>query len=198
MSEAWAETTGQAARSSNGAISVQHNGWANVTAPERQRVNPAIADLLMTLIARYPAARDADPRELDIRFELLAEDVSDALDSVACAAAIKAGVRVWRFLPTCAEICEQASDFLAERRADNRRAHFEPQVALPPPDPLCRDMLDAALAEMRAKLDAGHHALMGTTDTTRPRRIIPPGPQRNPTEADYAELAAIMSSRRAA
>ena len=198
MSEAWAETTGYRQTSpATSAPSQRSTSFAN-SAPQRSAINPAIADLIGTLALRFPPGRDDSPAETSARLKLLMEDVSDALDSVACAAGIKAGVRVWRFLPTCAEICEQASDFLAERRADNRRAHPEPQVALPPPDPLCRDMLDAALAEMRAKLDAGHHALMGTTDTTRPRRIIPPGPQRNPTDADYAELAAIMSSRRAA
>ena len=168
------------------------------SARERPRINPEVADQIGALALRFTPRRDETAAEARTRLRLLMEDVSQALDTPALAASIRAGVAVWRFMPTCAEICEQAADFLADRRADARRAYRAPPSALPPPETMTRADLDAALDAMRAKLDAGHHAIMGTTDTTRPRRIIPPGPQRNPTGADYAELAAIMSSRRAA
>lgn len=201
-SKAWAEITGHLDQGEE--VMARPSALSSVTAPARSPVNPAIADLLATLAARFPASRDADPNELDVRLELLAEDVSDALDPETCRAAIRSGVKAWRFLPSCAEIVEHAQPFLAERRARNREQREARQTAeqrrLPPPVYVNPDDAAAVLADMYAKLNAGHLAMTGSPMPGLPRVQAPKDerPLRAPTQAELAALAVEFATARIA
>lgn len=132
------------------------------SAQERQAINPAIADLVLELAARFNS--NANAAEEKTRMRLLMEDLSERLDADALKAAIHEGKADWRFMPTLAEIIHAAQSFLSDRRQRNREAsEAKAQAehrALPAPvyaDP-GTDENKAALAFMRGRFAAADKA----------------------------------------
>lgn len=169
------------------------------SAPERQPINPEVADSLSELAVRRlgrPGMNDAEAMAV---LRLLMEDVSAHLDGEACRAAVKAGVAVWKWLPTCADVIEAAKPFVDHRR-DMRRLERERLAAKPeakPERPLLADNTDAdkLLRDTIATLNAGHNKLTGGTLPGAPTaRSANLGPPRAPTAAEIAELKAMPSA----
>ena len=135
----------------------------------RTPINPDIMELLAELAVRFP--KGGDGSDDDVRLRLLAEDLSDTMGPGELTAAIREWRKVWRFLPTLAEIIEAGTDYRAERRdarkADDNRRIVNELRALPAPEPLDADEADAQRAAMMrdlaAKIDAGTQKLRGTS-----------------------------------
>ena len=140
--------------------------------PPRSPINPAIMELLGELAMRFPKADNGDGDNLRIR--VLAKDLSETMSPAALSAAIEEGRKVWRFLPTLAEIIEAAEPYREEQRfrarqaqlrEEGRRLQPQPAIAGPPIDN------SALLTEVRAKIEAGTAALLGHTETETPEPL---------------------------
>lgn len=120
-------------------------------------------ELLAELAARFPKHNGDDEKP---RLRLLAEDLSETMGPIELAAAIKEGRKVWRYLPTLAEIVEAGAEYRAERRDRQRREDDRAELqrlhrpALPPPSADLEAERAAMMAETFAKLDAGTDKLL--------------------------------------
>ncbi len=116
-------------------------------------------ELLAELAMRFPKGSDEGGDE--IRMRLLAEDLSETVTVPELEAAIREGRKVWRYLPTLAEIVEAGAGYREARRdrqrmADLRSASAElQQPALPAPSADLEAERAALMAATFAKLDAG-------------------------------------------
>jgi len=142
----------------------------------RPPINPAIMELLAELAVRFPKTSDEAGDALRLR--LLAEDLSGNLAPQDLADAIKSGVRKWRYLPTLAEVMDEARPhiehrrWMAQHRAQQRqladqRAYAKPYV----PSVEQQARTDAVLAEMRRKLAEGDAQLRNVSAEPLPRPI---------------------------
>jgi hypothetical protein len=93
----------------------------------RQPINPAIMEQLAELAMRFP--RSSDDAGDEIRLRLLAEDLSANLSPVDFEAAIRTGVKEWKFLPTLAEIMGEARPHIEHRRWLRNHELNERQIA---------------------------------------------------------------------
>ena len=171
------------------------NSSPKAAQPQRTPINPAIMELLGELAMRFPKADNGDGDK--VRLRLLAEDLSDTMSPGALAAAISEGRRVWRFLPTLAEIHEAAEPYRAEQRSKAREAELRALTAKRPVDALeSASTFDSGpiLAEMRAKIAAGTAQLIGAPDT-EPREPLTWQALRETGRHVSPGLAAMMARR---
>jgi len=153
---------------------------------------------------RYPPGRDDSPQETAARLKLLMEDVSDALDAESASAAVRAGVRVWRFLPTCAEVVEAAKEFIADRslrrKIEREAREAAERKALPAPVYADPDDCAAILAKCYADLSAGYQNMEGRPMPQRRPMMAAVSANvstalRMPTADELAEVARILAGK---
>ena len=142
----------------------------------RPPINPAIMELLAELAVRFPKTGDEAGDALRLR--LLAEDLSGNMAPQDLADAIKGGVRKWRYLPTLAEVMEEARPHIEHRRwkarhAAEQRAIADQRAYAKPYVPSLEQQArtDAVLAEMRRKLAEGDAQLRKVSAEPLPRPI---------------------------
>ena len=129
----------------------------------RTRINPEIMELLAELAARFPKYNGDDEKP---RLRLLAEDLSETMSPPELQAAIREGRKVWRYLPTLAEIVEAGAGYREERRDRQRRAELRAttaelqQPALPAPPVDWEAERAAMILELRAVIDVGTDKLL--------------------------------------
>lgn len=152
-------------------------------------------ELLGELAMRFPKADNGDGDKMRLR--LLAEDLSDTMSPAALAAAISEGRRVWRFLPTLAEIHAAAEPYREEQRFKARQAALRTEIPKKPVAALeGASTFDSGpiIAEMRAKIDAGTAALIGAPETD-PREPMAWQALREAGRHVSPALAALMARR---
>ena len=109
-------------------------------------------ELLAELAMRFPKGSDEGGDE--IRLRLLAEDLSETVTVPELEAAIREGRKVWRYLPTLAEIVEAGAGYREERRDRQREAEQSRLVA---------DLRQTALPALPADLEAERAELLKAT-----------------------------------
>ena len=121
-------------------------------------------ELLGELAARFP--KNGDAADEKPRLRLLAEDLSETMGPLELSAAIKVGRKVWRYMPTLAEIVEAGAEYREERRDRQRQADMRAAIAdlrkpaLPPPSVDLEAERAALIAETFAAIDAGTDKLL--------------------------------------
>lgn len=111
-------------------------------------------ELLAELAARFPKNNGDDEKP---RLRLLAEDLSECVTVPELEAAIREGRKVWRYLPTLAEIVEAGAGYRAERRDRHRESEQARLVA---------DLRQPALPAPSADLEAERAELLKATYST--------------------------------
>lgn len=136
----------------------------------RPPINPEIMEQLAELAGRFTKASDEGGER--VRLRLLAEDLTANLKPDAFAYAVRNGVGGWKFLPTLAEIMEEAKPYIEHQRWAARHRAIEAQVARDwpmltsrtPPEPV----------DNTAVLDALRKTLTAADQEIRNTNTLPP------------------------